>query len=144
MSITLDYRETHLAQCFDALGQTYKTENLLVGDIHIESETPQFKVIIERKTFNDLSSSIIDNRFREQRARLDTIKSENKDSNLRIMYIIEGSKNTRGVSQNVITGALLGLVLRNGFGLFYSNSTKHTAEVCCSILKKILKGDLIQ
>lgn len=136
--IIVDYRESALIKCLEALKQPFKTENLLIGDIVITNDT--FKIIIERKTFQDLSSSIVDNRFREQRARLEEYKSSTKEAS-RIMYIFEGPKNTRGVSQAVINGAILGLVLRTQFGIFYTKDTKHTAEICYIILKKLVKGD---
>jgi ERCC4-type nuclease len=37
-----------------------KTENLLLGDILID------KLLIERKTINNLAASIVDGRYREQ------------------------------------------------------------------------------
>lgn len=136
--IIVDYRELALIKCLETLKQPFKIENLLIGDICIANDT--LEIIIERKTFQDLSSSIIDNRFREQRARLEEYKSSTHSSS-RIMYIFEGPKNTRGVSQAIINGAILGLVLRTQFGVFYTKDTKNTAEICCTILKKLIKGD---
>ena len=71
----------------------YKITNLDIGDFIIcdyDTDISTFELdvkyiyenlilLIERKTFNDLSSSIIDGRFREQKTRIqETIKDNNK------------------------------------------------------------------
>ena len=74
MLIKLDYRETDLKiACVQALLQgkyaetiTLSDENLPIGDIIIYDDDGTEKVIIERKSLNDLAASIGDGRYDEQ------------------------------------------------------------------------------
>jgi ERCC4-type nuclease len=65
----------------------YETKALHIGDIEISDEN--YILVIERKTWTDLQSSIKDNRFREQRSRLLEWRENNKEQN-GIVYVIEG------------------------------------------------------
>ncbi|CAI5737606.1 unnamed protein product [Peronospora destructor] len=69
-----------------------------VGDVQwiarrhrIGEETQEFmmNVIVERKEVNDLSGSIIDRRFFEQKLRLATVREN--CGNVRVIYLVEGS-----------------------------------------------------
>ena len=84
MKLKIDYREGKLKNLLD--GEEFSLENLAIGDIEITDGTTTF--IIERKTWQDLSSSIKDSRFREQRSRL--LLWQNENINNKIMYFIEG------------------------------------------------------
>ena len=65
----------------------YETKALHIGDIEISDE--KYILVIERKTWADLQSSIKDNRFREQRSRLLEWRESNKEQN-GFVYIVEG------------------------------------------------------
>ena len=84
--ILLDYREKELINSFQnhynnnidkliksnkkkSIEYEYENKNLLVGDINYEIDN-KLVLIIERKTVNDLSQSIKDGRYREQKARI--------------------------------------------------------------------------
>ena len=65
----------------------FKITNLIVGDFIIKESLENdnsIKVVIERKSIQDLNSSIKDNRFREQKSRL----LESIGDPLKICYLI--------------------------------------------------------
>ena len=71
--IKIDNREKKLIDILDNSDNklSYVKENLDLGDIQIISqETNDILVLIERKTLSDLSSSIKDGRYKEQKNRI--------------------------------------------------------------------------
>ena len=81
----LDSREYKLKDLLEEKGIEFQVEMLELGDIHFYDEN--YRLIIERKTFQDLQSSIRDSRFREQRSRL--LLWRNKE-NQKFLYFMEG------------------------------------------------------
>ena len=66
MNLLIDNREQELIKILDI---PFERKNLLLGDIVYANEDKEY-IIIERKTINDLLSSIKDGRHREQKMRL--------------------------------------------------------------------------
>ena len=64
-----------------------ETGNLDIGDFLIKNDDDEIVMIFERKSLNDLVSSIKDGRYNEQSFRL----SEHPLDNHNIYYIIEGN-----------------------------------------------------
>ena len=94
MLIKIDYREKDLIQKITtilserALGHiTLQSENLPLGDIIICEDNGSEKIILERKTLQDLAASIRDGRYKEQSFRLNECNLHNHN----IMYLIEGN-----------------------------------------------------
>ena len=85
MELVIDYRETSLCDALTKIGVQFKQENLLLGDIlfHLDGKAI---AIIERKTLADFAASHLTNRYREQRARLQTARAEGTY----IAYMLEG------------------------------------------------------
>ena len=86
MTIIIDSREHKIIKELEIrLGDKYKdmvkVEMLSIGDILVGD------MVIERKTLEDLASSIIDGRYTEQSIRLEECRQEN---NNKIYYFIEG------------------------------------------------------
>lgn len=81
----LDSREYKLKDLLEEKGIEFQVEMLELGDIHFYDEN--YRLIIERKTFQDLQSSIRDSRFREQRSRLLLWRNE---ENQKFLYFMEG------------------------------------------------------
>lgn len=81
MDLVIDSRETKLLSFIQV---PHKIESLPIGDILLESV--DHRLLIERKTCEDLTASIKDGRYREQRSRLLSWKRENQ----KVMYVIEG------------------------------------------------------
>ena len=86
-------------------------------------------LIIERKAVADLEGSILDGRYREQRARLMTYATEKK---AHAIYIIEGSLNrsTFRLTKVALMKHLTRLSLRYHITTFYTASLEETAELC--------------
>lgn len=101
MKLKVDYRESKLNDLLSE--EEYNIENLTIGDIEITDGVTTF--IIERKTWQDLSSSIKDSRFREQRSRLLLWQSES--SNNKIMYFIEGKYNENYKKEKLVAERLM-------------------------------------
>ena len=81
----LDSREYKLKDLLEEKGIEFQVEMLELGDIHFYDKN--YRLIIERKTFQDLQSSIRDSRFREQRSRLLLWRN---DDNQKFLYFMEG------------------------------------------------------
>ena len=92
MLIKIDIRESSLYEkCNNMLCNfnNIKLEllSLHIGDIIICADDGEELVLIERKTLNDLASSIKDGRYKEQGYRLDGMPQHNHY----IYYLVEGS-----------------------------------------------------
>lgn len=85
MELVIDYRETTLCEALKEIGVQFKQENLLLGDILFRLEGKAI-AILERKILADYAASHLTNRYREQRARLQTARSEGTA----IGYLLEG------------------------------------------------------
>ena len=86
----IDYREKGL---FEALTKdsdlNVASQNLEVGDVIFSLEGGEPLLVLERKSLSDLASSNRDGRYREQRARLLSVKGQG----VTIGYIIETGPN---------------------------------------------------
>ena len=143
--LELDYRESHLINILKTkleLKPIMEVKNLDIGDIIISNGS--HKLIIERKTVNDLVSSIKDGRYREQKMRL--LSYQKKNINSRIIYLIEGYELSTRLKneQGALHGSLISMSLRDNIPIFrakdvsnsvvfilrlYSRMTKNAAEL---------------
>lgn len=85
MNILIDCREKKIIE--RDLPFPYETTALNIGDFELSDSN--FTLIIERKTWTDLQSSMKDNRFREQRSRLLAWREERSERR-GVVYLIEG------------------------------------------------------
>jgi ERCC4-type nuclease len=147
MLIKVDTRETALLQQINYLVETVtsfkfltiKTETLPLGDIIINDDKED-KLIIERKSINDLMSSIKDGRYEEQSYRLNGLEHHNHN----IIYLIEGDVNrvnkfkpiSQGEKQTVYS-AMFSLNYFKGFSVFRSFSMEETATIVCNMAYKM-------
>jgi crossover junction endonuclease MUS81 len=149
MIIKIDTRETALLQ--QMLSQIsiipvfktiqIKSETLPIGDIIISDGTED-KVIIERKSVNDLLSSIKDGRYEEQSYRLNGVNHHNHN----IIYLIEGDvnkfnrfKTDTAIEKLTAYSAMFSLNYYKGFSVFRSFSMEETANIVCNMAYKIGK-----
>jgi len=147
MIIKIDTRETALLQ--QILGQIsmipvfkniqIKTETLPIGDIIINDDTED-RIIIERKSVNDLLSSIKDGRYEEQSYRLNGLNHHNHN----IVYLIEGDvnkmnrfKTDTSVEKLTLYSAMFSLNYYKGFSVFRSFNMEETANIVCNMAYKI-------
>jgi ERCC4-type nuclease len=134
MPIFLDCRETGLIE----LMPQSKSLNLIHGDIIIgeREDIPTF--VIERKTLQDLSASITDSRFREQKSRLVQVYSPSQ-----VVYIIEGNRIGRhSVPESTLRSAIVNLVFKHNFKVIHSKSLQDTVEIIKNINEKFEKNEL--
>jgi ERCC4-type nuclease len=117
------------------------SEALPLGDFIIADEKED-KIIIERKTINDLLASIKDGRYDEQSYRLNGLNQHNHN----IIYLIEGDVNrvNRFKSDNkteklTAYSAMFSLNYFKGFSVFRSFSAEESALIICNMAYKLEK-----
>lgn len=149
MIIKVDTRESALLQQINyqvTVIPVFKSikvisETLPIGDIIINDDTED-KIIIERKSVNDLLSSIKDGRYEEQSYRLNGLNHHNHN----IVYLIEGDVNRvnrfkpdNQLEKLTLYSAMFSLNYYKGFSVFRSFSLDETANIICNMAYKIGK-----
>jgi ERCC4-type nuclease len=134
IKLLIDNREIAVLQCLigdDHVAHT--VEQLELGDFQIVHKG-DIKYILERKTIADLESSVKDGRYKEQKCRC-------LASGAKYAYIIEGYADFMIGSDayKIITGALLGTLMRDGIPVLFTSTTKGTAAFLKQIMKRVLK-----
>lgn len=121
----------------NSLNITIIKKNLDIGDYLIYDEINKKPVIlIERKSYNDLLSSIKDGRYNEQSYRLNNYELNNHN----IFYLIEGNINAQlKQSQKILYSAIFSLNYYKGFSIYYSNNLSDTAKIIFNIISKLIK-----
>lgn len=117
-------------------------ENLHIGDFIIADEKEE-KIIIERKTINDLLASIKDGRYNEQSYRLNGLTQHNHN----IIYLIEGDvnkvnrfKGDNRIEKITIYSAIFSLNHFKGFSVFRTFSIDETALMIFNMAYKLEKS----
>jgi ERCC4-type nuclease len=131
----IDNRERDIIQKFD---DNIVKENLDIGDIQIiykDNNDEKLLVIIERKTYDDLSTSIKDGRYKEQKNRI----LNSISNNIRKIYLLEGNKNDFTLSKNVLDGTIMNTIIRDNIHIFISKNIDETIKFINNILKNIDK-----
>ena len=156
MLIKIDYRETDLFnECEKILALAeYKNIKILscsipLGDIIVcndDHEKTEEKIIIERKTLNDLAASIRDGRYTEQGFRLNECNIHNHN----IIYAIEGdlrnykstffSKNK--IDKKALLSSLTSIQYFKGFSIMRTINVTETAEWIIQMADKIQREEL--
>ena len=85
--LKIDNREKDLIPIFQKNNIPFVNENLEIGDILISDDAGNTLIIIERKKYADLSASIKDGRYKEQKERL----LHSLSRNVRKIYLLEGT-----------------------------------------------------
>jgi ERCC4-type nuclease len=150
MIITIDEREINLYdKCV-----IFKNENqelfkniqickkvLLLGDIVLETDDGKVISIIERKSLNDLVSSVRDGRYEEQSHRLINCSGITTHN---ILYILEGmfSQLRDNKDKKLIYSAITSLNLYKGFSVLRTCSIQETVETIMYFANKIEKNML--
>ena len=113
----------------------HQTKQLDVGDfMYIDPVTRQPLLVIERKTYADLASSIQSGRFYEQKHRLKSFECRFH------AYLIEGPyprKMYGRISASALDSAIMGLAVRDGFSVIHSNNINHTVKLLVKISTKL-------
>ena len=147
MIITLDVREnklinlmnTLLVEKFSKYNIILKQEQLQLGDIILQHN--DCKLVIERKSINDLACSISDGRYLEQSYRLDKTDIHNHN----IIYLIEGDirsfKETSRINKKALYSSLLSLNTYKGFSVIRTFNLEETANMVLYFSEKIIKNE---
>ena len=138
--VIIDSRECELMnQLKNILGpkfdETIKIEPLHLGDIMISN-----KIIIERKQWSDLASSIIDGRYKEQSSRL----LQAKEEGYIIYYFLEGNLDLYkpyGISKETLKSCVFSLTYEKGFFVIMTKSTRDSAEYILKFNEKYKKNN---
>lgn len=149
MILNIDYRENKCIQILSDLinGIDFNIKNLDIADFEFENY-----LLLERKTFPDLSSSIKDGRYSEQKMRMLKIKEDNP--NIQFAYILEGdifplyqvneftqnAFNERYMEQNSIIGMIINTVLRDKIQIFFTKNTEETCYLVHNIYKRLIQN----
>lgn len=148
MLVKIDIREQKLyKKCMLLINSSPKFndiileyETLPLGDIIINDGNCD-RLIIERKTINDLAASIKDGRYEEQSYRLQGLEHHNHD----IIYLIEGDINQFNTSTNnridkqTIYSSMFSINYFKGFSLMRSFTLEESATIICNMAYKIGK-----
>jgi ERCC4-type nuclease len=130
----IDFREKDIIKYCTEMNKNInieiKTENLLLGDILIDT------LLIERKTINDLAASIVDGRYREQSFRL--LKALNEG--YKVFYFIEGNMDlyTGAITKNTLVSTIYSLT-HKGFQVLLTKNSKDTAFFLLQFAEKMKK-----
>lgn len=144
MHLVIDSHEKALFDALTPLLSNVSMEPLLLGDILIretvDKESPSW-LLIERKSINDLLSSIKDKRYDEQSLRL----SQASEMHLHnIIYLVEGLlPSSFGQNEEikrkrrVVFSSMVSLQQFKGFSLMRTNSLEETAEWLVYLVQKL-------
>lgn len=143
IKIEIDCREKNILKDFLARDlDIYKdkieiiSKNLELGDIIINIESINKILYFERKTLSDLTSSITDGRYKEQKNRL----LSNIDSN-NITYIIEGDTINKSLLRNntSIPSVYFRTLYRDNIKIIFTNNIQETVTFILSLVCNIIK-----
>ena len=144
MKLKVDIREKRLIKLLEAYIIQFnfkkidiEIETLPLGDVIICDEKENEKIIVERKSLNDLASSIKDGRYVEQSHRL----TNNPVHNHNIVYLIEGNLSTwtnrYKVQANTLYSAIFSLNYYKGFSVIKTHDITETAEYVLRMCDKL-------
>jgi len=144
MKVIVDEREHDLYDKLDILmcKQTQagcvdlSKEVLPIGDVLIQTNEGKDVLIIERKTFADLLSSIKDGRYEEQSYRLLNSSGFPPHS---VFYLLEGmfSQLRTGIETKIIYSAMTSLQFFKGFSVHRAATVNESAEWILHMAEKI-------
>lgn len=145
MIVEIDNREPKLIKDYFNLNQnnkiTYKFSNLEQGDFIIKDDNNNIIYIFERKTINDLLSSVKDTRYVEQSERYSNLDIPTN----RIIYIIEGNYDMfqkNSVEFKTIYSCIYSLTFIKGFTLLFTHSIKSSCILLEQFIEKICENKI--
>lgn len=145
MQIKIDKRERGLyANCEERMNTMNEgeinlvSEMLPLGDIIVCDNEGNELVIVERKTLNDLASSIRDGRYKEQGYRLNECDVHNHN----IIYLVEGNLQSYNgykahLERKALLSSFVSLTYFKGFSLHRTENVNETAEWILSYASKL-------
>ena len=143
MNLVIDVREKLLIESAKYLKSSEKkfndieieTKNLELGDIIIRDKEGNDILIIERKTTQDLISSIKDGRYNEQSYRLDGIEHHNHN----IIYLVEGNIKSLLNDKQMVYSSIFSINYYKGFSVYRSDNVQESAYIVLNMCLKLNK-----
>lgn len=113
----------------------YTKANLDIGDFKFE--LGKKKILIERKTVDDLISSIKDGRYKEQKYRL---MNEQRNNTI-VIYLIEGDIwKSKKFKPDTLYSAIVNTMIRDNIHVYISKDIEHTVLFLTKIYKQMEKN----
>lgn len=142
IELIIDTRERKIKSYFlnhpkSNLKKYVTTQNLDIGDIIFKYQGMTL-LLIERKTVEDLGSSILDGRHKEQKYRI--INSGIPKQ--KVMFLIEGTMKDLSfgnIKKNTLLGAIQNTMFRDGFTVYRTSNLEETLEFIERFLDKFIK-----
>ena len=142
IDVFIDYREKALIKLLIDKEKdfNFKQCNLELGDIVFKDGKNGDVLIIERKTLNDLASSIRDGRYNEQSMRLNAHPLHNHN----IIYLIEGDINfyqppplQNPVTRDALYSSMFSILYFKGFSIIKTKNLTETLETIVRFYNKL-------
>jgi ERCC4-type nuclease len=137
--IKIDNREKDLINLLKEKGYETEQENLDIGDIQfVDIYSKQIIIVIERKTYSDLSASIKDGRYKEQKERM----IHSIPNLVRKIMLIEGSQTNFSdftLSEKTYHSVILNTMIRDNIHVHLTNNLKNTLDFIENIIFQIAK-----
>ena len=140
MQFIIDNRERKIIDIISKIiPNKYQLKNLDLGDFVYEIENLPY-IIIERKSVQDLASSIKDGRYKEQKIRL--LSEKDKKKNLKIILLIEGNIHTKtgGIPSSTFHSVVINSMIRDGIFVLITKNIEETCDTLVKIYKLIEKN----
>ena len=141
IKLKIDNRETKLKDLLVIEGVSIVFENLQYADYVYEIDGSPI-LFIERKTLNDLASSIKDNRFLNQKKAL----LANMDRKM-IYYVVEGDMNFQessmmnaGISMTALQSCVLNTMIRDDIKVIMTKNLDETVALLKAIAVRLVKN----
>lgn len=138
-AIWIDYRERVLLDAFPDAQQ----RNLELGDIQLALDN-KTQIIIERKSIADLSQSVKDNRYREQKKRL--LAYRELHPHVRVAYVIEGFYHfdpefkCKNMPNTVLSSCIINSMFRDGIFVMLTKNAQDTVQFLKCMQKKFFEA----
>lgn len=119
-----------------------------VGDVHIIAQGSH--IIVERKHVNDLSSSIVDNRYKEQKSRQLAAVAADETGNTSVVWVVQGNLPTSWfatippttVPASRVESAILFTSVRDRIPVLRARDGDACAEIIWQLYTKAKAGEL--
>ena len=145
ISFIIDNRERALINKFETLNLVHNVKQLDLGDIIVEDNSNENDVkelfIIERKTVRDLIASVKDGRYKEQKIRLEAMKSNGECRE--ILYIVEGDLNI-GLNDDEIktfNGSIISTQMRDSINVIRTMNINETVDFLLRLKSRCISND---
>lgn len=143
IELVIDNRETKIVQHYKTIGDSinFSLKNLDIGDfIYYKSTHKCPLILIERKSLDDLASSIKDGRYREQKIRIKKFMQLEENKLCKVIYIIEGEIDHNyfnGIPSNTLYSSIVNTFLRDDFYIVRTKDIDETVVYLTKIYEKL-------